>query len=118
MVSVARLFPLPFTCQHEVYQPGTKDAHGNTTPTWAAPIPRACSWWPADTTEPATGPTGGDRVIADTTLVLDSTVTVDHRDRFLLDGRRHEVVGIPKDYNHGPYGITPDRIVVQLKWVG
>ena len=116
MVSLARLFPLPFTCQHEPYTAGAEDDHGNIEPQWGSPVARQCCWWCPSSTEPATPPTGGDRVTADLVLVLDSAVSVDHRDRFTVDGKRFEVVGIPKDYNHGPFGFSPDRLVVELKW--
>ena len=122
VVSLARYFPLPFTCQHEAYTPGVEDDHGNTVPGWLDPVPVACVWWSPNTdtasSEPASAPTGGDRVMLDLVLVVDSAVSVDHRDRFNVDGRRFEVIGLPKDFNHGPFGFSPDRLVVELKWVG
>ncbi|MDM2036074.1 hypothetical protein PP334_19380, partial [Mycobacteroides abscessus] len=63
-------------------------------------------------------PTGGERVVADLVLVVDVAVPVDHRDKFTVEGREFEVIGIPEDYNHGPWGFSPDRLVVALKWVG
>lgn len=132
MVSLARYFPLPFTCKHEVYRPGEEDVHGNDVPTWLPAVSRACAWWAPSASEPAQSPTGGDRVIADVVLVLDSAVAVDHRDRFTIAGltapvdhdgqivlepKVFTVVGLPKDYNHGPFGFSPDRLVVELKAV-
>lgn len=115
-------FPLPFTCLREAYTDGVKDAHGNTVPGWLDPVSVACVWWSPEnrdtSMEPASGPTGGDRVIMDVILVVDSSVPVDHRDKFTVDQKRFEVVGLPKDYNHGPFGVSPDRLVVELKWVG
>lgn len=118
MVSLARYFPLPFTCQHEAYTPGVEDDHGNTVPGWLPQVEVACFWWDPSSTEPDLPPTGGDRVVADRVLVVDSVVTVDHRDRFTIEGRKFEVSGLPKDYNHGPFGFSPDRLVIELKWVG
>lgn len=116
------LFPLPFTCLHEAYTPGVEDEHGNTTPGWLDPIVVACIWYSPNTaeasTEPATPPTGGDRVTVDLVLVLDVSVPVDHRDKFTVDGKRFDVIGLPKDFNHGPFGFSPDRVLVELKWVG
>jgi hypothetical protein len=51
-------------------------------------------------------------------LIVDSAVAVGHRDRFTVDGREFEVIGLPKDYNHGPFGFDTDRLVVELKWRG
>lgn len=110
--------PLPFSCQHEVYTPGPKDANGNAKPGWAPAVLRKCFWWDPDSTEPLQSPTGGGNVIADRVLVLDASVTVDHRDRFTVNGKRFEVSGMPKDYNHGPYGYIPNRLIVGLKRVG
>ncbi|MCC9182570.1 hypothetical protein [Mycolicibacterium mageritense] len=106
--------PLPFTCGHEAYTPGAKDAHGNTKPGWAAPVPRACAWWSPTSDEPPQPPTGGNRVIRNITLIVDSSVPVDHRDRFVVDGRRFEVDGVDEDFNHGPWW-APNRLVVNLK---
>lgn len=110
--------PLPFTCQHEHYTAGVKNEHGNRTPGWLPPETVACTRWPAESTEPASPPTGGDRVRVDAVLVVDADLTVDHRDKFTIDGRRFEVVGLPKNYDHGPFGFTVGRQVVELKWVG
>lgn len=112
------LFPLPFTCQHEAYTAGVEDLHGNTTPGWSTPVSVACVWWSPSSAEPQSPPTGGDRVAADVVLVVDSTLQVDHRDRFSVDGKRFEVVGLPKDYDHGPFGYSPNRRIIELKWVG
>lgn len=75
--------------------------------------------------EPALGPTGGDRVVADVVLVVDSAVSVSHLDHFMIsevldtsgNPARLEVIGLPKDYNHGPWGFSPDRLVIELKAV-
>lgn len=119
------LFPLPFTCLHEAYTPGVEDEHGNTTPGWLDPVSVACVWWAPSSQEPALGPTGGDRVVADVVLVVDSAVSVSHLDHFMIsevldtsgNPARLEVIGLPKDYNHGPWGFSPDRLVIELKAV-
>lgn len=110
--------PLPFTCQHEVYTPGPKDGNGNPKPGWVPAVARDCFWWDPDSTEPLQRPTGGNTVIADRVLVLDAAVTVDHRDRFTVGAKKFVVDGLPKDFNHGPFGYAPNRLIVQLKWVG
>lgn len=112
------LIPLPFTCQHEVWSAGAVNAHGNVSPEWLAPVDVSCVWWSPSSAEPGSPPTGGNRVVADVVLVVDSAVVVDHRDRFIVEGRRFEVVGLPKDFDHGPFGFAPGRRAVELKWVG
>lgn len=118
MVNLAQFFPLPFTCQWEHYTAGVEDDHGNTAPDWADPVDVACAWQPGATSEPLSAPTGGDLVSVDLTLFVDSGLMVDQRDRFTVDGHRFEVIGLPKDYDHGGFGDAPGRKVLELKWVG
>lgn len=113
-----RVISLPFTCQRIPYQAGVTDDHGNTIPGSGNPVDVACFWWIPESSEPTSDPTGGDRVAADVMLVVASSETVDHRDMFMVDGKRCEVIGLPKDYNHGPFGWSPDRLVIELKWTG
>ncbi len=117
------MFPLPFSCQHEAYIATTQDEHGNAVPEWAAPVAVACFWWAptplhARLVEPAQPPTGGDLLRVDLSLVVDSAVAVNHRDMFAVDGRRFEVIGLPQDYDHGPFGFVPNRRIIALKWTG
>jgi hypothetical protein len=122
-VNLARYFPLPFTCLHGAYIAGVTDEHGNTVPGWADPVPVDCVWWSPDSTEPgyqfrASQNAGSDQVSVDLTLVVDSSLVVDHRDRFTVAGHDFEVVGLPKDYDHGPFGFSPNRRPIELKWMG
>jgi len=111
-------FPLPFECSHEHYQAGAQDDHGNTVPTWATPAVRECFWWSGESTEASAVPSGSDQARVDCTVVLDVSVPVDHRDRFTVDDRKFEVVGLPKEWDHGPFGFAPNRQVVELRFVG
>lgn len=113
------MLPLPFTCLHGRWTAGAEDAHGNTVPSWADGVATPCFWWHGTASgEPLGSPTGSDQVTVNVTLVLDSAVVVDHRDRFTVDGHDFEVVGLPKDYDHGPFGFSPNRRVVELRWIG
>lgn len=117
------MFPLPFSCLHDSYIGSAEDDHGNPVPTWATSVAVDCFWWIGQSTESryqfrASGNTGSDQASVDLTLVVDANVPVDHRDRFTVDGKAFEVVGLPKDYNHGPFAFSPDRLVVELKWTG
>ena len=117
-VNVSSLYPLPFTCGNRRYKEGTEDGYENPKPDWEAAETRACVWWTPTSHETPHEPAGGDRVQADLLLALASEIAVDHRDRFEIDGQPFEVQGIPQDYDHGPFGVSPGRRVVQLKWIG
>lgn len=108
---------LPSTCLHEVYQAGATDEHGNPVPEWADPVAVACFSWSPSSTELQSPPTGGDLISVDLVLVVNSTLAVDHRDRFTVDGRRFEALGLPKDYDHQPWGFPPDRKIIELQKV-
>jgi len=113
------VIPLPFTCSHRRYIEGDANSHGNPIESWANGIPRQCFWWDPTSAEMPTPPTAGTRVTADRFLVLDASVSVDYRDKFTFDGgHEFQVQGLPKDYNHGPFGFKPNRLIIELKWVG
>lgn len=113
------LFPLPFTCQHERYVKGIKDADGNEIPDWAIPVVVQCVWWPEDSQRQfGDESVSNEQASIDLNLVVDSSVVVDQRDRFTVDGRPFEVVGLPQDYDHGPFGFRPNRKLLKLRWVG
>lgn len=119
MIDVSALFPLPFVCGHRRHIAGGRTGHGNAASDWANAVEIACCWWPGTTSEPASPPTGGGNLAsADVTLVIDSAVSVSHQDRFVVDGLEFEVIGLPKDFDHGPYGFQPHRKVLELKWTG
>lgn len=129
--NLARHFPLPFTAQHHAYTPGEKDEHGNTVPGHLDPVPVPCMWWTPSSAEPHDGNVNSDRVSADVVMAVDSTLPVDSRDFFTLAeymqpdpgdpavmvAVRFDVVGLPKDYDHGPFGFAPGRRIVELKAV-
>lgn len=112
------LFPLPFECQHEHYLAGAEDDHGNVTPTWNPPEHRECFWWPGPASEASPVAGGSEQATVDRTLILDIDVPVDHRDRFMFGAQRFEAAGLPKEFDHGPFGFVTDRQVVELRFVG
>lgn len=117
------MIPLPFTCQHLAYAAGAEDDHGNAIVGWAEPVDVACFWYPKTSSRQL-----GDESVSneqssvDLELAIDPTVVVDQRDRFTIGGKDFEVVGLPEDYNHGPYKgpltASPLPVVLELKWVG
>lgn len=117
------MIPLPFTCLHGAYISDAKDAHGNDIPEWTDSVAVQCFWWSSESTEPgykfrSEESAGSDQVSVDVSLVVDSSLPVDHRDRFTVAGHDFEVVGLPKDYDHGPFGFSPHRRIIELKWTG
>lgn len=107
-------FPTAQTIGHAIYTPGTVDAHGNPTDTWASPVnvgvygygPRSDS----NSAEP-----GGTQVITGLT-VLAPMFAVDPRDRFVVAGKTYEVVGEVGEWDSGPFGYEPG-MTVNLKRV-
>lgn len=117
------MIPLPYTCQHWAYTEGVVDDYGNTTPGWASPVDRACFWYPKTSSrEIGDESVSNEQSSIDLELVIDPTVVVDQRDRFTILEKNFEVVGLPEDYNYGPYKgpltASPLPLVVELKWVG
>jgi hypothetical protein len=114
--------PLPFTCQHKAYRPpGAVNGHGNAVDDWAAPVDVACVWWTPMSesrisSEPDFAPTGGDPAVIDLRLVVGSSLVVDQRDQFVIEGITFEAIGRPRDYNKGPWK-RPDLLVIDLKAV-
>lgn len=109
--------PLPFTCLHEAYDRGQEDGHGNIREGWLESVTVPCIWWSVSSAEPAAPPTGSERVVVDLSLVVNSALVVDHRDRFTIQGRRYEVTGVPAEWDHGPFGFSPNRQVISLRAV-
>lgn len=110
-------FPLPFVCQHAAYTAGVPDDWGNVTPGHLPPVDVPCMWWTPSSSEPPLGAVNGERVIVDLVLVVDSSLVVDSRDRFTIEGRDFSVVGVPEDFDHGPFGFAPGRRPINLKAV-
>ena len=50
-------------------------------------------------------------------LVVDAALVVDHRDKFTVSGVRFAVNGVPKEWDHGPFGFAPTRQVIALRSV-
>ena len=112
-----RVTPLPFSCAHESYSGEEIDGHGNVAPKWLDPVDVSCFWWSDSSEEPDGPPTGSERVVEELFLVVDAALVVDHRDKFTVTGRRFAVNGLPKEYDHGPFGFAPTRQVVALRSV-
>ena len=119
------IIPLPFAAKHHAYTPGVENEDGNTVPGHLDPVSVACFWWNPSREEPQAGPVNTDRVTADVVIAVDSALQVDSRDYFTIaelknrngDPIRLDVVGLPKNYDKGPFGFSPGRRIVELKAV-
>lgn len=89
---------------HAVYTGVDEDSHGNTTDTWADPVPVGVfGYGPrSDSTEP-----GGTQVIVGLTVYAPPTLTVSSRDQFVVNGLRYDVDGEVGDWTFGPFGYRP-----------
>lgn len=109
--------PLPWEAGHRKWVAGAVDPEWGTVTEGhhADPVSVDCFWWTPSSDEPAQQ--GHSRVVADLVLVVDSTIQVDSTDLFEIGGKAWEVIGEVKDYNHGPFGFSPDRLVIECRRV-
>ena len=102
----------PYTVEHRAFTGTTRDARGNVTQTYADGVSRPVyGWGPPRSDEPTSG--------AVTALTVDlevysPTFEYGSQDRFVVGGNVFEVVGLPTDYDHGPFGYRPG-MVIRLK---
>ena len=107
--------PLPWEAQILRWQSDALDAFGNPVEGFGPPVAFDCFWWSPSSSEPSLQ--GHDRVVADLVVVAAADFVCGHRDRIIVGGREYDVAGEPKDYNHGPFGFSPDRVVIECKAV-
>lgn len=83
---------------HEVFVPGSTDAHGNPTESWAPAVEVGIyAFDPGSTSEPREG---AHRVIVEPTIYFPSSVSLGHRDRVNVRGDLHEVEGKTREWIH------------------
>lgn len=93
----------------------TVDAHNNPIEGWSAAADvLVFGWEPVKSTEPAVA--GHDRVVVDMLLYAPLSLTVGAHDRFVISGKRYEVIGDVGDPNNNPW-FRPDRVTVNLRRV-
>ena len=109
------MIPLPWSAKISRFKAGSTDAFGNPVESWESPVEFACFWWTPSSSEPAMA--GHDRVVADLVVVVAAGFSCGPRDRITVDGRDYGVDGEPRDYNHGPFGFSPDRLVIECRRV-
>lgn len=104
-------FPLLFSVGHRVWsEDGSYDDHGNPAEDWSAPVVKAVYGWGAPNgDEPKMA--GHDRVTVQVELLVPPGFVCSPRDRILLDGVEHEVIGPVESYDHNPFGWNPGGVV-------
>lgn len=91
---------LPFEIQR--YEGAGRDAHGNERETWAPAVPElAYGFYTRVSDEPRPD---RDVVTERWSLLAPASVSVGPHDRVTVLGETYEVVGIPRVWNHGPFG--------------
>lgn len=101
------MYPLAQTIGHERFHSETEDDHGNPVARYCTVRPRMVYGYGPRTvsTEP-----GGTQLIEGLD-VFAPLFTVDHRDRFIVEGRTHVVEGDVSDWTRGPFGFTPGQVI-------
>lgn len=108
------LLPTPWSVGRRVFSGGGMDAHGNPTRSWSDPVDaRVFGWAPAGTAEPTVA---RDEVTWDLDLFAPPGFAATHMDRFVVDGLEFDVIGVVRDFTHGPFGFAPG-VVLRLKRV-
>lgn len=104
--------PLAETVGHRVFTSGTPDAHGNVTKGWAEPVDvDVYGWHTGQSEEPQIE--GHERLRVDGQVLAPESWRPGSMDKVVLPGVEGEfsIVGVPEDYNHGPFGFTPGVVV-------
>ena len=111
-------FPLPFTLGLRRYAGVDVDEHNNEVEVWAPPVKQAAAFYLADSTEPAS-PGNAQRLVADAIAFVDISVAVKPHDHVVIPelGGEFDVEGLPQNWNYGPWGYQPDRLVLALRRV-
>lgn len=103
---------------HRVFGAGEEDAHGNVEKGWADPVDVLVhAWHTGQSEEPQVE--GHERVRVDGQVIAPSTWMPDPRDRVTLPGVPGEflIIGVPEDYDHGPFGWSPGVRMVNIQKV-
>lgn len=67
-------------------------------------------WYMPDSTEPAIA--GSNRVLVSVVLLVPETFSVGPHDKVIVPGYGElDVLGLPQDYNHGPFNWRPGYAV-------
>lgn len=87
----------------DTYTPAANTTGTETKAFWAAPISE----------EPKLA--GHDRVAVDLELFVPKGTTATAHDLWDVDDKQYEAVGEPEEYNHGPFGMDDNPLVINLR---
>lgn len=103
------------TVQHELFQAGANDAHGNPAESWADPVSLGIyAFNPGTTSEPFLP--GHDRAVTEPAIYVPTGTVINPRDRVTVRGTVYEVDGETLDFRN-PIDSSMDGCQVNLKEV-
>lgn len=110
-------FPVRMSVGWCRYAPARRDVHGRDVAAWE-PAVRLDAYGvaPAGSREPRT--VGENRVVEELELLVPSVAGVGPQDRILIDGVAYQVVGVPADYDRGPFGWRPGGVIRLMRVEG
>jgi len=108
-------FPLLFTVAVHSYSAGSSDEYGEAAAVYTPPLDSAGTdvavygWSTPSSTEPKLA--GHDRVIVDQELLVPPDSTISAHDLVDLPDGQYQVIGEAEDFNSGPFGWQPGKVI-------
>lgn len=104
-------FATPYTVQTRAYSEDGFDSRGRPVEVWAGPVAQGVyGWYMPDSTEPAVA--GANQVLIRVVLLAPEEFQVGEHDKVIVPGYGElDVLGMPQDYNNGPFGWRPGFVV-------
>lgn len=108
------MIPAPYQAGVRKYSGTTRDALGNLTPLWAAPVQVPVHWGsPGAMDEPGQKNRDASRVAW--SLCVPPGTPIGERDRVVWQGEEFDVSGRPRDWTLGPWPNPVAAVVVELE---
>lgn len=108
------VYPTPFVVTHVTRAKTGENALGQPIYAETSTVRKVYGWAPTYETERHEAALAG-RTVSDLTLYTPD-LDWSSNDKVVVDGLDYEVIGNPKDFNHGPFGFQPG-CTVNLKRV-
>lgn len=104
-------FPMPYTVETRAYSESGFDSRGRPVESWADPVSQGVyGWYMPDSRETAL--VGANQVEVTVVLLVPETFSVGAHDKVIVSGLGElDVLGLPQDYNNGPFGWRPGLVV-------
>lgn len=105
------MLPTPFFVETRAYDGGGVDAHGSEIVSWASPVRQPVFGWSVpSSSEPKLA--GHNRVVVQIELLAPPAFRVGPYDKVIVPGHGElDVLGVPEDFTHGPFGFMPGLVV-------